>query len=307
MTQARRVTVLGASGFIGRATARAFADTGWVVHAAARRIHAVPDHDAITPILLTTDPSNIADVIAGSNPAVIVNLAAPGVTATANPAEFSAGTKIVDSIFDGLDAGHRTTVIHTGSWSQYDPALLGPNPVNEDTAQRPTSPYGIAKAEAESRGFERCSDQHRFVSLRLFNVYGPGEAQNRLVPYLVSALDGDKEACLTEGSQVRDFVYVSDVVAAMSAVAAHDVESDAFNVASGTGTAVATIATMVADALGTPHSRLAFGAKNDREPEPAFAVGNPSKIEAAFGWTAKVPVATGVNSMIRALTRGSHG
>ena len=58
------------------------------------------------------------------------------------------------------------------------------------------------------------------LHLRLFSVYGPGEAANRLVASLVRAVVARRPIDLTGGRQVRDFVFIDDVVEATSTIGA---------------------------------------------------------------------------------------
>ena len=50
--------------------------------------------------------------------------------------------------------------------------------------------------------------------LRVFQVYGPGEAEGRLWPSLCAAALSGEDLEMTLGDQIRDFVHVSDVAAA---------------------------------------------------------------------------------------------
>ena len=51
--------------------------------------------------------------------------------------------------------------------------------------------------------------------LRFFKVYGEGEAPHRLLPSLVAGLARRERVPLSEGTQVRDFIHVDDVVAGL--------------------------------------------------------------------------------------------
>lgn len=236
-----------------------------------------------------------------ARPNVVFNLASSGVGTPATETELLVGNpELVADLLKALDPGVTKLVVHAGSWSQYG-LLSGSGRIAEDHPQHAITPYGRAKAEAETVGAELGKERGiSFVTLRLFNVFGPGEAEHRLIPYIVRAITSGQPAQLTPGNQVRDFVYVTDIVDAFAACAAGDtMESGAFNVASGRGTSVADVAKMTAHHLGADVTMLKFGAKKPRIGEAPYVVGNPSALSARTRWTAQVSVSDGVRDTVR--------
>ncbi len=94
-------------------------------------------------------------------------------------------------------------------------------PTSETDVPAPMSPYGVTKLAAE----HLCSLYHRnhgvpTVSLRYFTVYGPRQRPDMATHRLIdSALTGSEFAMFGDGSQIRDFTYVDDVVEANLAAA----------------------------------------------------------------------------------------
>lgn len=109
-------------------------------------------------------------------------------------------------------------------------------PVTEEDLTVPTSPYGVTKlagellcrAYAENFGLST-------VSLRYFTVYGPRQRPDMAMQRLIEAAIGGTEFVLFgDGSQVRDFTYVGDVVKAnLAAVEADCPAGSVFNIAGG--------------------------------------------------------------------------
>lgn len=99
-------------------------------------------------------------------------------------------------------------------------AVYGSNanlPIVETEICHPISPYGLQKLSAE-RYLELFASQVGFstISLRLFNVYGPGQLPNSeyagVISKFIKALDQNQPIIIYgDGSQTRDFVYVRDV------------------------------------------------------------------------------------------------
>lgn len=130
-------------------------------------------------------------------------------------------------------------------------------PVGEDQAPNPQSPYAVSKLAAEYYvrtigalwGIET-------VILRIFNGYGPGQnlppSHPPVVPrFLSQALRGGSLVIFGGGAQTRDFVYVDDVVEALVAAAtAADVDRRIVNVGSGQDTSINDLSTLVAQTVG---------------------------------------------------------
>ena len=87
-------------------------------------------------------------------------------------------------------------------------------PLCEDHPLRPISPYAIAKAAAE--GFLKAHSAKNNTAIaivRYATVYGPGELEPRAIPnFIRAALRGDPPLVDGDGLDVRDYVYVVDVV-----------------------------------------------------------------------------------------------
>jgi UDP-glucose 4-epimerase len=152
------------------------------------------------------------------------------------------------------DAGVQR-VVFTSSGAVY--GEQAEQPVQEDHAPNPQSPYAVSKLAAEYYvrtigalwGIET-------VILRIFNAYGPGQnlpaSHPPVVPrFLHQALRGGSLVIFGSGGQTRDFVYVDDVVEALAAAAtAADVDRRIVNVGTGRETSVNDLAVRVAEATG---------------------------------------------------------
>lgn len=118
-------------------------------------------------------------------------------------------------------------------------------PLHEEMAPDPRSPYAVSKLASEYYvrttgilwGIET-------VSLRLFNAYGPGQqlptAHPPVIPsFLRQALRGGSIIVHGDGRQTRDYVYIDDVIDALTAaLTAPDVDRRVINVGSGVETSV---------------------------------------------------------------------
>lgn len=74
------------------------------------------------------------------------------------------------------------------------------------------NPYAWSKHIAESYGLEKVDN---FISLRYFNVYGPGEGhKGKMASVAHQAMTSNKAFPLFKGRPTRDFIYIKDVISA---------------------------------------------------------------------------------------------
>lgn len=129
-------------------------------------------------------------------------------------------------------------------------------PIDESDPKQPTSPYGLEKYSAD----EYCRLYHDLydvetIALRYFNVYGPRQRGGQYSGVIDVFLDqAHREADITvhgDGKQTRDFVHVSDVVAANCLAATQGVSGEAYNVGTGNSITIRELAQLVADSFET--------------------------------------------------------
>ena len=160
-----------------------------------------------------------------------------------------------DVTLDVLEAVRRgspaTPVIFTSSAAVYgSPPVL---PIPESTPVVPVSPYGVSKYAAEQY-VSLYARLHglRTASLRLFSVFGPGQ-RKQVVFDLIAKLANDPQhlEVIGAGTEMRDFVFVEDVVAAaVTVMRAAPLEGEVYNVASGQGVTIRDLAGHVIEVLG---------------------------------------------------------
>ena len=141
-----------------------------------------------------------------------------------------------------------------------------------DTPINPLTPYAAAKAAAymmlsrwlRIKGIE-------FAWCRLFYLYGEGEDNRRLVPYLRTKLEAGEPAELTSGNQIRDFMDVREAGRLIGDVALGTIEGP-INICSGIPITVRQLAEKIAGEYGR-QDLLKFGARPDNLIDPACVVG----------------------------------
>ncbi len=118
-------------------------------------------------------------------------------------------------------------------------------PRTESMSPRPCSPYAVAKVTGELYAFSyREARRLASVCLRYFNVFGPGQdpasQYAAVVPrFIRAALQGERPVVFGDGTQSRDFTYVSNVVDAnLLAAESERAVGEVINVGTGTRSTV---------------------------------------------------------------------
>jgi UDP-glucose 4-epimerase len=207
------VLVTGGSGFIGSRLVSALTEAGADVTVTDSRPH--PGVRSVVGDL--RDPDVQARVV--TNAEVIVHLAA--VTSVLKSVDDPAGTyKVnVEATAGLLEQARRqgvgrfllaSTNAVTGD--------VGAKAITENIPLRPLTPYGATKAAAEMllSSYTACYGV-RGTALRFANVYGPGMLhKDSFVPRLMRAAAADEGVQVYgDGSQLRDYVHVDDVIQAI--------------------------------------------------------------------------------------------
>lgn len=302
----RTALVAGATGFVGSAVARRLLAGGWRVVAPVRRgsdrrrLLGLSGLDVTEVEGYTPDELRAAFAVC---PDVVFNLASAGVAGGLDPDEIVGGnvTLTLNLLRAAGEVGVRRFV-HTGSCFEYAAVPSGER-MTEDSAAVPWSVYGAAKlAAVHLARTVAVSFKVPLVVLRLFGVFGPGEAPRRLVPFLIDRLWRGEAVDLTPGTQVRDLLYVEDAAEAFAVAADADVGDDGriYNICSDVPVAVREVGETAAKLLSASPALLRWGALTPRSEEPPWIVGNGSRFKSATGWQPEHDLTSGLRATIAA-------
>ncbi|MCA9918264.1 MAG: NAD-dependent epimerase/dehydratase family protein [Anaerolineales bacterium] len=198
------------------------------------------------------------------------------------------------------DTGVRR-VVFTSSGAVY--GRLPTQPVHENDQPNPDSPYAVSKWAAEQyiHTIGQLWDIET-VALRIFNAYGPRQSlpvsHAPVIPrFLHQALTGGSVVLHGAGQQTRDFVYVSDVVAALVATAtAKAVNRQVINIGSGQETSLVNLVAEIERVTGKRVNLLRNQEKSGGVPR---LVADISRAQQLLGFRPLVGLAEGLQRILR--------
>lgn len=254
------IFLLGASGFIGRHLAERLAQAGHSVIAATRQ-KATFEHPAIRNVVAAWDdraqfaqwlPQCRATVHAASS-------STPGSSA-AKP-QLDGNLRTTLAMIEALQESPACRLVFLSSGG----TLYGDRnaPAREEDPLRPRSYHGAGKAAAE-HFIHAWATQYggTAVLLRPSNVYGPGQPARRGFGIIPTALDcalhGQPLTLWGDGSTIRDYLYIDDILALCAAAldAPLDVGARAFNAASGEAISLNALVDRIEAVTGRPIQRV---------------------------------------------------
>lgn len=304
------VLVTGAAGFVGSHLAEALVSRGdWVRGIDAfttfydpgrkeQNLTALldqPRFELVRADLLDADLDSALDDID-----VVVNLAGePGVTTSWGPSfagYLERNVLATQRLIEACVQRPVRRLVHASSSSVYgvDAGTLAAR-----GEPRPASPYGVSKLAGEAlvgayaRNFGLPS-----ISLRYFSVYGPRQRPDMAAHRFVEALlDGHPLVVYGDGTQVRDFTYVADVVEATILATSADVPAGAvLDVASGRPVDVRTVIATLHRVAGTAEPSVDL--RGERPGDVPRTAGQIALTRACLGWTPRTDLATGLANQV---------
>jgi len=181
-------------------------------------------------------------------------------------------------------------IVYASSSSVYgNPEYL---PIDEKHPTNPISPYGVSKLAAEK--YCSCFQEMyglKCVILRYFTVYGPGQRPDQAIHKFAKLATNPKPITIYgDGTQIRDFTYVSDIVAG-TILAMQRVDSGIYNLGSGERISVNELIALLEQAIGRKITRV-YTEKQMGDVDQTWA--NIQKARQELGYKPRVKIAEGI-------------
>jgi len=203
----------------------------------------------------------------------------------------------VDGTFNVLQASLKANVkrfVYVASSSCY--GIPDHYPTPEGAELRPQYPYALTKSLGEQLVMHWAQVYKLPASsVRFFNIYGPrartsGTYGAVFGVFLAQMLANKPLTIVGDGTQTRDFTFVSDAVDALMTVANSDKVGEIYNIGSNRPVSINELVKLLGaqNTVNIP--------KRPGEPDCTFA--DTSKIQRDLGWSAKVSFEDGVATML---------
>ena len=181
--------------------------------------------------------------------------------------------------------------------------ILG-DAISEDHPAFPCTVYGGSKLAGESyaRAYFRTYG-YPTVVVRPFNTYGPrshheGDSGEVIPKFLLRCLAGRPMIVFGDGSQSRDFTFVSDTAAGILLAGEHpSAVGETINIGTGTDVTIADLAKQVASVTGRPDAEIVHD-----EPRPGDVyrlIADVSRARALLGFAPRVPMPDGLQRLLQ--------
>ena len=207
------------------------------------------------------------------------------------------------NIFEAARLANIQRVVYSSSSAVY--GNLPHLPAQENNQPSPVSPYGGAKWMNEIMAESyRTSFGLQVIGLRYMNVFGPRQDPSSpysgvLSIFCRATLDGNDVTIYGDGTQTRDFVYVSDVVQANLLAAqlpSHQIPSQpVFNVGRGQQTTLNEIVDMLSELRQRP---LAINYASERPGDIKHSLADISQAQTILGFQPRVSVLDGLQATL---------
>ena len=296
-----RALVTGGAGFIGSHIVNLLLREGWDVvvldDLSTGRRERVPDGVRFVPGSVT-DADAAREALDGAD-YLFHTAALPRIQPSFDDPIAHEQVNVVGTLtcLEAAEGANLKKVVISSSASCYGNARVLPTP--EDAPIDLLNPYALQKYAAEQYALILgARNAIPVVSLRYFNVYGPGsynpDDRNNAYSSVVGVFahlrkTGQPLTITGDGEQTRDYVHAADVARANLRAALSDAAGRVYNVAYGQPASV----TRIADLVGGPRAYVP-----ERKGEARDAWGDIARIRRELGWEPQVDLEAGLKTLL---------
>jgi nucleoside-diphosphate-sugar epimerase len=299
----KKVLITGGTGFVGTSLAKSILSKDYDVHILIEpnsnlwRLQNITKLIAVHEIDLL-DFEKVKSLIKNLKPELIFHLASFGGMPNQLDQKKVFGINFYGTV-NLLNASKSVgfeCFINTGSSSEYG---IKNTTMAESTVLEPVSDYGVSKAAATQFCLkEAIFNKLPIYTLRPFSVYGDFEMPTRLIPSILCNATLNKQIKLSCRNNVRDFVYIQDVVDCYLAIAEKNPTSQhIFNAGTGVQSTIQDVVETT-EKLFNKKLDVVWDQQISRPWEPKRWQADISKSKSVLGWKPKYGLENGLKKSL---------
>ena len=208
----------------------------------------------------------------------------------------------VKNLYEVLKSKKIKRFIQIGSSSEYGKFY---GKVKETDKCNPKMTYGTSKLKSTKFLLEKFkNEKFPAVIIRFFQIYGPHQKKNRLIPYVIDSALRNKKFHCSEGSQSRDFLYIDDAIEALTKNLNDDnrLNGKIFNIGCGKPIKVKELILIIKNII--KKGKPIFGKLKLRVDESKIIYPNLVRAKRILNWKNKTSIAKGLKNTIRYYKKG---
>lgn len=209
------------------------------------------------------------------------------------------GTEILATLFNKYC--NNAKFIYTSTGKIYGGGVV--QPINELTPPNPKNALGKSKYLTERLIDYYSTDNmsNKFIVLRMFNIYGYGQRNSFVIPYIIGELNSTKPIKLGNVEDKRDYLNVNDLVKLFAAIInkpAKELDNfNIFNVGSGLAYSVNDILAMLEKDINRKIP-IEIDSSRLRQDETAIEYADNSLVKNTFNWGPQITLEDGLKDML---------
>ncbi|MBW4889893.1 NAD(P)-dependent oxidoreductase [Mucilaginibacter sp. HMF5004] len=280
----KRVFITGGAGFLGSAVMAHLVANNYQIMGAMRsstdlyRCKSFSNHVE----WVDTGAADYKNKVIAFKPTVVIHAAWTGVTAK-DRLEWPMQLQNFNLLGDILDIARQVKLeklLVFGSQAEYG---VIDTKVDEDHISTATDAYAITKIAMQNIIKTFCElNSIKWYWLRVFSVFGPGEAENWFIPWVITNQLNNKDLDLTLCEQRYDYLYIDDFATMITKVVGADAVSGIYNISSGKVTPLRAIVEQIEKGIKSK-GKINYGAIPYRPNQSMEISGDNSKYNATFG------------------------
>ncbi len=285
----KTILVIGGTGFIGHHLLKKATDLGWSSYCISRKkVIKKRFIKKVKYINLDINKKKNFKEIFKREYNYVVDLRSPSM----------ASTYLINEFVKIMSEKKIEKFIYVGSSAEY--GNLNKLYLSENLNCKPVSIYGKKKLET-TKNLLKIYKKNPFpiIILRLFQVYGPNDDKNKIIPFIIESCLKNKKFKLTKGYQTRDFCHINDVIRAIILFLKSRKKTlfgNIFNVGSGKSITIKRLVKMIKKNI--EYGQPIFGAKKISKKEVIFSKSSTSKIKKYINWKSKISLEKGLKKLI---------